>query len=120
MFHTFLGEKVSSGEACKKMVQKIAYNTTLPYFSITPTFSVCSKHGYIQGEEHSCPDCGSETEVFSRIVGYYRPVKNWNKGKKEEYKEREEFTEKCAFNSCFQNELQAAVAKRKEADKNGN
>lgn len=120
MFHTFLGEKVSSGEACKKMVQKIAYNTTLPYFSITPTFSVCNKHGYIQGEEHTCPECGNETEVFSRIVGYYRPVKNWNKGKKEEYKEREEFTEKCAFNSCFQNELQAAVAKRKEVEKNDN
>ena len=67
IFHTFLGEKVSSGEACKQLVKKIASNTTLPYFSITPTFSVCPEHGYIKGEVYKCPQCDIETEVYSRI-----------------------------------------------------
>ena len=93
MFHTFLGEKVSSGENCKALVQKIAENTRLPYFSITPTFSICKNHGYIAGEQFACPSCGAETEVYSRIVGYYRPLKNWNAGKVEEYKNRIEFCE---------------------------
>ncbi|MGM5483079.1 MAG: ribonucleoside triphosphate reductase [Nanobdellota archaeon] len=112
IFHTFLGEKVSSGESCKKLVQKIAYNTRLPYFSISPTFSVCKEHGYIRGEHFECPECGREAEVFSRIVGYYRPVQNWNKGKKEEYKQRKEFSEKRGFDSSFQNELMASVDKK--------
>ncbi|MBT3455568.1 hypothetical protein HN446_00735, partial [bacterium] len=93
MFHTFLGEKVSSGKACKNLVKKIAQNSRLPYFSITPTFSVCPDHGYIRGEVASCPKCGVETEVYSRIVGYYRPIRQWNQGKKEEYNERKEYTE---------------------------
>jgi len=93
IFHTFMGEKLSSGEACKQLVKKIAENTHLPYFSITPTFSVCPEHGYIKGEIHKCPDCGIETEVYSRIVGYYRPIRQWNNGKKEEFKDRLEYLE---------------------------
>ena len=93
IFHTFLGEAVSTGESCKNMVKKIAENTQLPYFSITPTFSICRNHGYIKGEEFKCSKCGEETEVYSRIVGYFRPLRNWNKGKQEEYKFRKEYHE---------------------------
>lgn len=107
IFHTFLGEAVSSGESCKKLVQKIAYNTRLPYFSITPTFSICQDHGYIRGEVFKCPTCQKETEVFSRIVGYYRPVQNWNNGKREEFKFREEFLEKKSLDSSLPSELLA-------------
>ena len=91
MFHTFLGERMIDGEACKRLVRKIAYNTRLPYFSITPTFSVCKDHGYIKGEVYKCEECGKDTEVFSRIVGYYRPIRSWNDGKQEEFKERVEY-----------------------------
>jgi anaerobic ribonucleoside-triphosphate reductase len=93
IFHTFLGEKVTSGEACKHLVKKIASNTSLPYFSLTPTFSVCNDHGYINGEKFKCPECGKDTEVYSRIVGYFRPVQNWNNGKREEFKDRLEYLE---------------------------
>jgi len=93
IFHTFMGDKLSSGEACKQLVKKIASNTSLPYFSITPTFSVCPEHGYISGEVYKCPSCGIETEVYSRIVGYYRPIRQWNNGKREEFKDRLEYTE---------------------------
>ena len=98
IFHTFMGEKLSSGEACKQLVKKIASNTQLPYFSITPTFSICNNHGYIAGEHFKCHECNSETEVYSRIVGYYRPLKQWNVGKKEEFKDRLEYTEEKALN----------------------
>jgi anaerobic ribonucleoside-triphosphate reductase/transcriptional regulator NrdR len=97
IFHTFLGERMLDGNAAKMLVKKIAFNTKLPYFSITPTFSVCKTHGYIKGEVYKCPSCGTETEVFSRIVGYFRPVKNWNAGKAEEFKDRLEFAEKNAL-----------------------
>ncbi len=111
IFHTFLGERMQNGESCKRLVKKIAYNTQLPYFSITPTFSVCKTHGYLKGEQFECPDCGSECEVYSRIVGYYRPVQNWNKGKKEEYKFREEFCEKTSLKSEFKSKIQEAIEK---------
>ena len=91
IFHTFLGERVRSGEACKQLVKKIAHNTQLPYFSITPTFSICACHGYFAGEKPCCPQCGVKTEVYSRVVGYYRPVQRWNVGKKEEFKQRKTF-----------------------------
>ena len=101
MFHTFLGERMQNGDSCKKLVQKIAHNTKLPYFSITPTFSVCPKHGYIKGEQYKCADCGADTEVYSRIVGYYRPLKQWNQGKQEEYNHRETYHEETSLNSEF-------------------
>ncbi|RLJ07337.1 MAG: ribonucleoside triphosphate reductase, partial [Candidatus Aenigmatarchaeota archaeon] len=94
IFHVFLGEKLSSGDAAKQLIKKIAYNTKLPYFSITPTFSICKNHGYIRGEHPKCPHCGAEAEVFTRIVGYFRPVANWNAGKQEEFKFRLEYDEK--------------------------
>lgn len=98
IFHTFMGEKLTSGEACKQLVKKIASNTRLPYFSITPTFSICQEHGYIKGEHFKCPDCGSATEVYSRVVGYYRPVQQWNNGKREEFKDRLEYLEDKGIN----------------------
>ena len=91
IFHTFLGEQLESAQACKLLVRKIAYNTKLPYFSITPTFSICTTHGYLKGEVTCCPLCQQKTEVYSRIVGYIRPVSHWNKGKKEEFLQRREF-----------------------------
>jgi ribonucleoside-triphosphate reductase len=88
VFHAFLGEAIEDSETCKKLVQKIASNYEIPYFTLSPTYSVCQSHGYIKGRHFSCPNCGEETEVYSRIVGYYRPVQNWNPGKKSEYSER--------------------------------
>lgn len=90
IFHTFLPEAIDP-ETCKKLVRKIA-ETRLPYFSITPTFSVCDGHGYLRGEHPTCPHCGAETEVYSRIVGYLRPIRTWNDGKQQEYRERTPYT----------------------------
>ncbi len=101
IFHTFMGEKLSSGESCKELVKKIASNTKLPYFSITPTFSICPEHGYIAGEISKCPECGIDTEIYSRIVGYLRPIRQWNNGKKEEFSDRLEYTEQRAFEKEF-------------------
>lgn len=92
VFHAFLGEAIDDPEICKKLVQKIASNYEIPYFTLSPTYSVCQNHGYIKGRHFSCPNCGEETEVYSRIVGYYRPVQNWNPGKKSEYSERKDYT----------------------------
>jgi len=91
VLHLFLGEQVCDSEIVKKMVKKVAMNYRLPYFTITPTFSVCPSHGYISGEETTCPKCGAETEVYSRVVGYLRPVKQWNKGKQTEFCMRKNF-----------------------------
>ncbi|NMP37494.1 MAG: ribonucleoside triphosphate reductase [Clostridiales bacterium] len=88
VFHAFLGEKLPSWEAAANLVRKIADNYKLPYYTLSPTYSVCKNHGYIQGEVYECPDCGEKTEVYSRITGYYRPVQNWNEGKSEEFKQR--------------------------------
>ncbi|NCC69388.1 MAG: ribonucleoside triphosphate reductase, partial [Clostridia bacterium] len=88
VFHAFLGEKLPDWKAAANLVRKIAENHRLPYYTLSPTYSVCNKHGYITGEVHTCPECGEETEVYSRITGYYRPVKNWNAGKTQEFKER--------------------------------
>ncbi len=91
VFHAFLGEKMPSWEAAAKLVRKIAENYKLPYYTISPTYSVCKNHGYIAGEHFICPQCGETAEVYSRITGYYRPVQNWNAGKTQEYKERREY-----------------------------
>jgi ribonucleoside-triphosphate reductase len=91
VFHAFLGERISDAGTCKALVKKVAENFRIPYYTITPTFSVCAVHGYIEGEHFSCPHCGKECEVYSRVVGYYRPVQCWNKGKKEEFADRKEY-----------------------------
>ena len=88
VFHAFLGERLEDWQAAASLVKKIAENYKLPYYTLSPTYSVCKNHGYILGEVWTCPDCGQETEVYSRITGYYRPVKNWNDGKAKEYKMR--------------------------------
>jgi anaerobic ribonucleoside-triphosphate reductase len=91
VFHAFLGEKLPDWKAAATLVSKIAENYKLPYYTLSPTYSVCSTHGYIAGEHHTCPECGKGTEVYSRITGYYRPVKNWNAGKSQEFKDRKEY-----------------------------
>jgi anaerobic ribonucleoside-triphosphate reductase len=90
IFHTFLPEAIDP-VTCRKLVQKIA-QTKIPYFSVTPTFSVCANHGYLKGQHKTCPDCGTETEVYSRIVGYLRPVRTWNDGKQQEFQDRTPYT----------------------------
>jgi anaerobic ribonucleoside-triphosphate reductase len=89
VFHAFLGERIEDISTCQQFLQKVMVNCRLPYVTLTPTFSICPSHGYLKGEQWQCPSCGEETEVWSRIVGYYRPVKNWNKGKREEYNNRQ-------------------------------
>lgn len=91
VFHTFLGEKLPNWKAAAALVRKIAENYKLPYYTMSPTYSICKNHGYITGEHYICPHCGAETEVYSRITGYYRPVKNWNDGKAQEFKDRKEY-----------------------------
>jgi len=91
VFHAFLGEKLPDWRAAASIVRKIAENYRLPYYTLSPTYSVCRDHGYIAGEKYTCPECGKETEVYSRITGYYRPVKNWNDGKAQEYRERKTY-----------------------------
>ena len=101
VFHAFLGEKLPDWKAAADIVRKIAENYRLPYYSISPTYSVCCNHGYIPGEEYHCPDCGNETEVYSRITGYYRPVQNFNDGKAQEFKDRKVYD---IFNSHLKKE----------------
>ncbi len=88
VFHAFLGEKLPDWKAAANLVRKIAENHRLPYYTLSPTYSVCKDHGYIIGEHYKCPTCGQPAEVYSRITGYYRPVQNWNDGKTQEYKDR--------------------------------
>lgn len=91
VFHLFLGEEITDPESTKTLVRKIAENFRLPYFTLSPTFSVCPSHGYIPGEHYNCPKCGEETEVYSRVVGYLRPVQQWNNGKLTEFEKRKVF-----------------------------
>ncbi|MGI6590236.1 MAG: ribonucleoside triphosphate reductase [Eggerthellaceae bacterium] len=91
VFHAFLGEKLPSWQATAQLVRKIAQNYRLPYYTMSPTYSMCPNHGYLAGEVWKCPECGTETEVYSRITGYYRPVKHWNDGKVQEYRDRREY-----------------------------
>jgi ribonucleoside-triphosphate reductase len=88
VFHTYLGEAVTDTKALKSFIVRALTKTKIPYISITPTFSICKSHGYIAGEQEQCPECGGETEVYTRVVGYYRPVSQWNKGKQAEYADR--------------------------------
>ena len=91
VFHAFLGEKLPDWKAAASLVKKIADNYKLPYYTLSPTYSICKNHGYLQGEQFTCPHCNEKTEVYSRITGYYRPVQNWNDGKLQEYSQRKEY-----------------------------
>ncbi len=91
VFHAFLGEKLPDWKAAAKLVRTIAENYKLPYYTLSPTYSICKEHGYLNGEQKKCPKCGKTTEVYSRITGYYRPVQNWNDGKLQEYANRTEY-----------------------------
>ena len=91
VFHTFLGQKLPDWKSCMNLVRKIAENYKLPYFTMSPTYSVCKEHGYLKGEQWVCPHCGKPTEVYSRITGYYRPLQNWNDGKAQEFEDRKEY-----------------------------
>ncbi len=115
VFHAFLGQKLPDWRAAANLVRTIAENYKLPYYTMSPTYSVCADHGYLAGEQYTCPHCGRATEVYSRITGYYRPVQNWNDGKREEFKDRKVYNietshfpsaEHCA---CKSEEKQAEV-----------
>ena len=97
VFHAFLGEKLPDWKSAANLVRKIAENYRLPYYTLSPTYSVCKQHGYLIGEQYHCPECGQPTEVYSRITGYYRPVQNWNDGKAEEYKMRKTYSPTIAM-----------------------
>lgn len=110
VFHAFLGERLNDWKAAANLVKKIAENYKLPYYTLSPTYSVCRNHGYITGEVYKCPICNMDTEVYSRITGYYRPVKNWNDGKAKEYKMRKTYDSKCALEktphqNCIENKV---------------
>ena len=92
-FHAFLGESISDSETVKRLIKTIFENFKLPYFTLTPTFSICPTHGYLAGEHFTCPKCAvhQPCEVYSRIVGYLRPVQQWHKGKQEEFNQRKTF-----------------------------
>ena len=114
VFHAFLGEKLPSWQSAANLVRKIAENYKLPYYTMSPTYSVCRNHGYLNGEQFTCPECGADTEVYSRITGYYRPVGNWNVGKSQEYKERKEYV---IDNSNFKAENKCACEEKPQEEK---
>ncbi|MCH1984525.1 ribonucleoside triphosphate reductase [Ruminococcus sp. OA3] len=107
VFHAFLGEKLPDWQSAASLVRKVAENYTLPYYTLSPTYSVCKDHGYIAGEHFTCPTCGQPAEVYSRITGYYRPVQNWNDGKSQEYKNRTVYD---IGNSAIKKSKKAAAA----------
>ena len=112
VFHTFLGEKLPDWKSAASLVRKIAENYKLPYYTMSPTYSICKNHGYLSGEQFKCPYCGEEAEVYSRITGYYRPVKNWNDGKTQEFKERKVYD---ITNSHMRPRTQAAAEEAEKA-----
>ena len=109
VFHAFLGEKMPDWQAAAKLVKTIAENYRLPYYTLSPTYSICRDHGYLAGEQKVCPHCGKVTEVYSRITGYYRPVQNWNDGKLQEYKNRTEYD---VENSVLKNSVMVTVSEK--------
>ena len=115
VFHAFLGEKLPDWKAAATLVRKIAENYKLPYYTLSPTYSVCKDHGYIAGEHFECPTCGGKTEVYSRITGYYRPVQNWNDGKSQEYKDRKVYDIANSKLTHGAPELETAAAAQDEA-----
>ena len=97
VFHAFLGEKLPDWKAAANLVRTIAENYKLPYYTLSPTYSICKEHGYLAGEQKTCPHCGRPAEIYSRITGYYRPVQNWNDGKLQEYENRVEYDPENSF-----------------------
>ncbi len=121
VFHAFLGEKLPDWKAAANLVRKIAENYKLPYYTMSPTYSVCADHGYLTGEQHVCPICGKEAEVYSRITGYYRPVKNWNDGKTQEFKDRKVYDInhshlRCAGRAGSQVTVDSTPAQKADSD----
>ena len=114
VFHAFLGEKLPSWKSAAALVRKIAENYKLPYYTLSPTYSICKDHGYIAGEHYTCPECGGKTEVYSRITGYYRPVQNWNDGKTQEFKDRKVYD---LSHSHFHAHVQTEAAETGTAEK---
>lgn len=110
VLHLYMSEKISSGEACKRLVRKVIENYRLPYITITPVFSVCEDHGYLTGEQLHCPQCGKETMVWTRVMGYHRPVASFNLGKKGEHKERKHFKENAPHLPLFTTEHDCCTA----------
>ncbi len=119
VFHTFLGEKLPDWKAAANLVKKISDNYRLPYYTLSPTYSICPDHGYIKGETYICPECGKKTEVWSRITGYYRPIQNWNDGKAQEFQDRQEYiSEKSVLKAKeVMSDLRAAVDKANQEEK---
>ena len=111
VFHAFLGEKLPSWQAAMNLTRKIAENYKLPYFTFSPTYSICQEHGYLVGEQWKCPHCGRDTEVYSRVTGYYRAVQNFNDGKAHEFKDRKEYTN-------FSREFKSTPAQSEEQEVN--
>ena len=93
VLHLYMSERISNAEACKRFVRKVLGNYQLPYITITPVFSVCDAHGYLDGEQVRCPQCGKKTKVWTRVMGYFRPVDSFNTGKQGEHRERKMFKE---------------------------
>ena len=117
VFHAFLGEKLPTWQSAAALVRKIAENYKLPYYTMSPTYSICKNHGYIKGEEYVCPECGEKTEVYSRITGYYRPVQNWNDGKAQEFKDRKVYDlSKSKFHPHVQTEEHIEEVLKQEAE----
>lgn len=104
VLHGYLGEEIDSVETCKLLLKRIMENSSVPYITITPTFSICPDHGYLKGEHFECPHCGKESEVWTRVVGFHRPVQSWNKGKKEEFKDRKEFSQDVSLKNSSKDE----------------
>ena len=122
VFHAFLGEKLPTWDAAAKLVRTIAENYKLPYYTLSPTYSVCREHGYLAGEHYTCPHCGAKSEVYSRITGYYRPVLNWNEGKAQEYKNRKLYdiaNSRCKRVKSDVNETEVKTVETVMTDANG-
>ncbi len=123
VFHAFLGEKLPDWKAAAELVRKIAENYKLPYYTMSPTYSICKEHGYLPGEQFTCPECGAKTEVYSRITGYYRPIQNWNDGKSQEYKDRKVYniaTSTLKRKNCICEEAPAAEEAKIEVTEDAN
>jgi len=117
VFHTFLGEKIADWRAAAALIRTIATNYKLPYYTLSPTYSICPSHGYLAGELYSCPTCKTKTETYSRITGYYRPVQNWNDGKAQEFKHRKIYSGEAACAKSLGGKTAAGMAAKTTAAK---